>query len=317
MSDIEKRDLLAIDDLVDDLPDIIEWAIRYKNDTEFNQDFKPLDGMSIGSIYEKPSTRTRVSFEVGVHKLGGQPLTLLKNDIQLGKSESIGDTAAVLSRYLDGITYRCFGHADVTELARTATVPVINALSDLHHPCQSAADLMAITERGKTPGHISWVGDGNNVFHDLVLASAAMGHDVKYATPLGMEPNEQVMQRARQIAEQNGASITGTNDPVEAVSDAGVIYTDIFVSMGEEHMSDKFAAFEGFQVNEELVSHAHPDYAFMHCLPAHRGEEVTDGVIDSKNSIILDQAENRMWAQMSLLTYLCNNDAWKTYRDLI
>ena len=316
MNDSEKKDLLAIDDIVEDLPDIIDWAIRYKNDTDFNLDFKPLEGMSIGSIYEKPSTRTRVSFEVGVHKLGGQPLTLLKNDIQLGKSESIGDTAAVLSRFLDGITYRCFGHADVVELARTATVPVINALSDLHHPCQSAADLMAITELGDVPGHISWVGDGNNVLHDLLLAGVALGHDVKYATPEGMEPNEQVIARARKIAEDTGASVIGTNDPVEAVSDAGVIYTDIFVSMGEEHMSEKFAAFDGFQVNEELVSHAQSDYAFMHCLPAHRGEEVTDGVIDSANSIVLDQAENRMWAQMSLLTYLCNFNAWQTYREL-
>jgi len=316
MSDNEKMDLLAIDDLVDDFEEIINWAIRYKHDVEIHQDFKPLDGMSIGSIYEKPSTRTRVSFEVGVSRLGGQPLTLLANDIQLGKSESIGDTAAVLSRFLDGITYRCFGHADVTELARTASVPVINALSDMHHPCQSAADLMAIREFATSDGHIAWVGDGNNVFHDLALAGLTLGYDVKYATPVGMEPDADVLARCQEIAAKTGASITGTNDPVEAVTDAGVIYTDIFVSMGEEHMEDKMDAFEGFQVNEELVAHARPDYVFMHCLPAHRGEEVTDGVIDSKNSIVLDQAENRMWAQMSLLTYLCNNDAWQAYREL-
>ncbi len=316
MSSTEKQDLLAIDDLVDDLEDIIDWAIRYKHDTGIYADFLPLDGMAIGSIYEKPSTRTRVSFERGVHRLGGQPMTLLANDIQLGKSESIGDTAAVLSRFLDGITYRCFGHADVVELARTATVPVLNALSDMHHPCQSAADLMAIREFGKSDGHIAWVGDGNNVFHDLALAGLALGHDVKYATPAGMEPDAGVLARCEAIAAKTGATITGTNDPVEAVGDAGVIYTDIFVSMGEEHMKDKFAAFEGFQVNEELVAHADPDYVFMHCLPAHRGEEVTDGVIDSRNSIILDQAENRMWAQMSLLTYLVNNDAWHAYNEL-
>ena len=316
MSNNERKDLLAIDDLIDDLDDIINWAIKYKNDESIHQDFKPLDGMSIGSIYEKPSTRTRVSFEVGVSRLGGQPLTLLSNDIQLGKSESIGDTAAVLSRFLDGITYRCFGHADVEELARTATVPVINALSDLHHPCQSAADLMAIREHANSEGHIAWVGDGNNVFHDLALAGLALGYDVKYATPVGMEPDSNVLSRCKDIASKNGAKIIGTNDPVEAVRNASVIYTDIFVSMGEEHMKDKFAAFEGFQVNEELVSHAQPDYVFMHCLPAHRGEEVTDGVIDSKNSIVLDQAENRMWAQMSILTYLCNNDAWHAYNEM-
>ena len=231
MSNNKRKDLLAIDDLIDELDEIVDWAIKYKNDESIHQDFKPLDGMSIGSIYEKPSTRTRVSFEVGVSRLGGQPLTLLANDIQLGKSESIGDTAAVLSRFLDGITYRCFGHVDVEELARTATVPVINALSDLHHPCQSAADLMAIREHANSEGHIAWVGDGNNVFHDLALAGLALGYDVKYATPVGMEPDSNVLSRCEEIASKNGAKIVGTNDPIEAVRNASVIYTDIFVSM--------------------------------------------------------------------------------------
>ena len=313
----EKRDLMAIDDFTEDLPEIIKWAINLKNDNEISENFKPLEGMTIGSIYEKPSTRTRVSFEVGVNKLGGQPLTLLSNDIQLGKSESVSDTAAVLSRYLDGITYRCFKHSDAKLLAENASVPVINALSDMHHPCQAAADLMAITENDKKlKGHISWVGDGNNVLHDLLLAGVILGHDVKYATPKGMEPNQEVIDRALKIGKETGSKITATNDPVEAVSDAGVIYTDIFVSMGEEHLKNKFEAFEGFQVNEELVSHAREDYLFMHCLPAHRGEEVTNEVIDSKNSVVFDQAENRMWAQMSLLTYMCNPIAWETYRDL-
>jgi ornithine carbamoyltransferase len=316
MSDI-KRDLLSIDDFDGELSGIIDWAIRYKNDDGFADDFRPLDGMSIGSIYEKPSTRTRVSFEVGVRKLGGQPLTLLSNDIQLGKSESIADTAAVLSRFLDGITYRCFGHADVVELAKHASVPVINALSDMHHPCQAAADLMTITERGDSvKGHIAWVGDGNNVLHDLMLAGVSMGHDIKYATPKGYEPDSEVVSRASSIAKRTGASIVGTNDPIEAVSGAGVVYTDVFVSMGEEGLDEKFADFNGFQVNEELVSHAHPDYLFMHCLPAHRGEEVTDGVVDSANSVVFDQAENRMWAQMSLLTMMCNRVAWDTYLEL-
>jgi ornithine carbamoyltransferase len=313
----EKKDLMAIDDFREDLPEIINWAINLKNDNEMSDGFKPLEGMTIGSIYEKPSTRTRVSFEVGVNKLGGQPLTLLSNDIQLGKSESVSDTAAVLSRYLDGITYRCFKHSDAKLLAENSSVPVINALSDLHHPCQAAADLMAITENKKNMnGHISWVGDGNNVLHDLLLAGVILGHDVKYATPEGMEPNQEVVNRAKDIARETGARVIPTNDPVEAVSNAGVIYTDIFVSMGEEHLKNKFEAFEGFQVNEELVSHARDNYMFMHCLPAHRGEEVTDAVIDSKNSIVFDQAENRMWAQMSLLTYMCNPVAWETYRDL-
>ena len=313
----EKKDLMAIDDFKDDLPEIINWAINLKNDDEMADGFKPLEGMTIGSIYEKPSTRTRVSFEVGVNKLGGQPLTLLSNDIQLGKSESVSDTAAVLSRYLDGITYRCFKHSDAQLLAESASVPVINALSDMHHPCQAAADLMAITENKKDlNGHISWVGDGNNVLHDLLLAGVIIGHDVKYATPEGMEPNQEVVDRAVEIGNKTGAKVVATNDPIEAVSDAGVIYTDIFVSMGEEHLENKFEAFQVFQVNEELVSNANDNYLFMHCLPAHRGEEVTDGVIDSKNSIVFDQAENRMWAQMSLLTYMCNPIAWEAYIDL-
>ena len=313
----EKKDLMAIDDFREDLPEIINWAINLKNDNEMSDGFKPLEGMTIGSIYEKPSTRTRVSFEVGVNKLGGQPLTLLSNDIQLGKSESVSDTAAVLSRYLDGITYRCFKHSDAKLLAENSSVPVINALSDLHHPCQAAADLMAITENKKNMnGHISWVGDGNNVLHDLLLAGVILGHDVKYATPEGMEPNQEVVNRAKDIARETGARVIATNDPVEAVSNAGVIYTDIFVSMGEEHLKNKFEAFEGFQVNEELVSHARDNYMFMHCLPAHRGEEVTDAVIDSKNSIVFDQAENRMWAQMSILTLLCNEVAWQASWEL-
>ena len=312
-----KLDLLAIDDFDGELRQLIDWAIRMKNDDGFAESFKPLDGMSIGSIYEKPSTRTRVSFEVGVSKLGGQPLTILANDIQLGKSESIADTAAVLSRFMDGITYRCFGHSDVQELAKHSSVPVINALSDMHHPCQAAADLMTITEKiDSVNGHVSWVGDGNNVLHDLMLACASLGIDIKYATPIGFEPDADIVSRAVTMASEKGSSIVSSNDPVEAVSDAGVVYTDVFVSMGEESLDGKMDAFDGFQINEELVSHADSDYLFMHCLPAHRGEEVTNGVIDSKNSVVFDQAENRMWAQMSLLTRMCNEAAWHTYNEL-
>ncbi len=312
-----KSDLLAIDDLSERLSEIIDWAIRIKNDEEALFDFKPLDGMSIGSIYEKPSTRTRVSFEVGVNRLGGQPITLLAGDMQLGKSETIADTAAVLSRYMDCITYRCFGHDDVMELAKHSTVPVINALSDLHHPCQAAADMMTIVENlDRVNGHIAWVGDGNNVLHDLVLGCSILGLDIKYATPEGFEPDGLIIARALKIAEESGSQIFGCNSPEEAITDAGVIYTDVFVSMGEENMDGKMGSFDGFQINENLVSNADEDYLFMHCLPAHRGEEVTDGVIDSRNSVVFDQAENRMWAQMSVLTLLCNEAAWQAYWDL-
>ena len=312
-----KIDLLAIDDLSGRLSEIIDWAIRIKNDEEARYDFKPLDGMTIGSIYEKPSTRTRVSFEVGVSRLGGQPLTLLSGDIQLGTSETIADTAAVLSRYMDCITYRCFGHGDVAELANHSTVPVINALSDMHHPCQAAADMMTIVENSdKMNGHVAWVGDGNNVLHDLVLGCAILGYDIIFATPQGFEPDKSVISRALEIAKKTGSKIKGVTDPKVAVEGAGAIYTDVFVSMGEEHMDGKMRSFDGFQVNEELVSDADDDYIFMHCLPAHRGEEVTDRVIDSPNSVVFDQAENRMWAQMSILTLLCNEVAWQTYWEL-
>ena len=312
-----KIDLLAIDDLSGRLSEIIDWAIRIKNDEEARYDFKPLDGMTVGSIYEKPSTRTRVSFEVGVSRLGGQPLTLLSGDIQLGTSETIADTAAVLSRYMDCITYRCFGHGDVAELANHSTVPVINALSDMHHPCQAAADMMTIVENSdKMNGHVAWVGDGNNVLHDLVLGCAILGYDIIFATPQGFEPDKSVISRALEIAKKTGSKIKGVTDPKVAVEGAGAIYTDVFVSMGEEHMDGKMRSFDGFQVNEELVSDADDDYIFMHCLPAHRGEEVTDGVIDSPSSVVFDQAENRMWAQMSILTLLCNEVAWETYWEL-
>ena len=312
-----KIDLLAIDDLSDRLSEIIDWAIRIKNDEEARYDFKPLDGMTVGSIYEKPSTRTRVSFEVGVSRLGGQPLTLLSGDIQLGTSETIADTAAVLSRYMDCITYRCFGHGDVAELANHSTVPVINALSDMHHPCQAAADMMTIVENShKMNGHVAWVGDGNNVLHDLVLGCAILGYDIIFATPQGFEPDKSVISRALEIAKKTGSKIEGVTDPKVAVEGAGAIYTDVFVSMGEEHMDGKMRSFDGFQVNEELVSDADDDYIFMHCLPAHRGEEVTNGVMDSPNSVVFDQAENRMWSQMSILTLLCNEVAWQTYWEL-
>ncbi len=315
----DKRDLLAIDDLSpEELEKIIHWAISAKQDDGLFEEFMPLTGLTIGSIYEKPSTRTRVSFEVGIDKLGGNPLTLLKGDIQLGKSESIEDTAAVLSRYLGAITYRCFGHSDVEKLANGSTVPVINALSDKHHPCQAAADMMTIAEHFDELSEIkvAWVGDGNNVLHDLMLGATALGMEVHYAIPEGFEPDEKIVSRAKEIAKVTGGAVKMTHDPVEAVKDANVVYTDVFVSMGEEDMKDKMDAFDGFQVNEELVSNADSEYIFMHCLPAHRGEEVTDGVIDSKNSVVFDQAENRMWAQMSLLTFLIHPAAWEAFSEL-
>ena len=317
------KHLLAIDDVEDDFEMILKWAMEFKrlwkqgDDVAIN--FMPLDTLAVGSIYEKPSTRTRVSFEVGINRLGGYPLTLLKNDIQLGKSETVGDTSQVLSRFLGAMTYRCFSHSDVVELAKYADVPVLNALSDKHHPCQSAADLMTVLENFKELDNltVAWVGDGNNVLHDLMLACAMLGIDIHYAIPKGYEPAEDIVARAEGIATKNGSKVVATNDPVDAVSNADVVYTDVFISMGEEHLKDKIKSFDGFQVNEKLVSNMNDDWRFMHCLPAHRGDEVTDWVMDHKNSIVFDQAENRMWAQMSLLTYLVNEDAWETMGEFM
>jgi len=317
------KHILAIDDVEEDFHKILKWAIEFKRlwkeSDEVAMNFFPLDSLAVGSIYEKPSTRTRVSFEVGINRLGGYPLTLLKNDIQLGKSETVGDTSQVLSRFLGAMTYRCYAHADVEELAKYATVPVINALSDKHHPCQSAADLMTILEHFDNTDDlkVAWVGDGNNVLHDLALACAMLGIDIYYAIPKGYEPDQEVMDRANALAEKNGSSVVQTNDPVEAVKDAHVVYTDVFISMGEEHLKDKIASFDGFQVNEKLVGNMDENWKFMHCLPAHRGDEVTDWVMDHKNSIAFDQAENRMWAQMSLLAYLVSEGAWEAMYEFM
>ena len=317
------KHLLAIDDVEDDFQMILKWAIEFKRlwkqGDEVAMNFMPLDTLAIGSIYEKPSTRTRVSFEVGINRFGGYPLTLLKNDIQLGKSETVGDTSQVLSRFLGGMTYRCFSHDDVAELAKHADVPVINALSDKHHPCQAAADLMTVLENFDNPSEIkvAWVGDGNNVLHDLMLACAMLGIDIHYAVPKGYEPDEDVVKRTSDLAEKNKSNVVHTEDPVEAVTNADVVYTDVFISMGEEHLKDKMKSFEGYQVNEELVNNMNSGWRFMHCLPAHRGDEVTDWVMDHDNSIVFDQAENRMWAQMSLLAYLVDEGAWQAMSEFM
>ncbi len=315
--------LLAIDDVAEDFEDILNWAIEFKkmwkSDDEIARNFFPLADMAVGSIYEKPSTRTRVSFEVGINRLGGYPLTLLKNDIQLGKSETVADTANVLSRFLGAITYRCFAHADVAELAANSSVPVLNALSDKHHPCQAAADLMTVLEHfpNRNELKVCWVGDGNNVLHDLMLACGMLGIDFAYAYPEGYEPSADVVSRAEDFADQHGSKMEGCNDPTEAVTDSNVIYTDVFVSMGEEGLKDKMADFDGYQVNMKLLENADENWKFMHCLPAHRGDEVTDEVMDHKNSIVFDQAENRMWAQMSLMAYLVDNGAWSAMGDMM
>ncbi|WP_241657859.1 ornithine carbamoyltransferase [Anaerobacillus alkaliphilus] len=266
-----------------------------------------LVGKTLAMIFEKSSTRTRVSFEVGMNQLGGSALFLSSKDSQLGRGEPISDTAQVLSRYVDGIMIRTHGHEIIEELANNSTVPVINALTDDFHPCQAMADLLTIYEvKGTFKGiKTVYVGDGNNVAHSLLIGCAKVGMDVTITTPIGYEPKQWIVEEIKAICEETGAKFHITNDPIEAVQGADVIYTDVWTSMGyEEETAKRLADFEAFQVNEELVKYAKKDYMFLHCLPAHRGEEVSIEVIDGKNSFIFDQAENRLHVQKAILVAL-------------
>ncbi|MGC8598712.1 MAG: ornithine carbamoyltransferase [Thermoplasmata archaeon] len=296
-----KRDLVSITDVKDDLLDIINLGIEIKKNPK--KYMHVLEGKSLAMIFEKPSTRTRTSFEVAMTQLGGHALYMSPRDMQLGRGETIEDTAKVLSRYVDAIVYRAFDHRMVVALAKNSTVPVINALDDVEHPAQIIADLMTILEKkGRLKGlKISFIGDGNNVANSLMLGSAIVGADFYIASPRGYEIKEEYVKIARSIA-GNRSRIVLTNDPVEAAKDADVIYTDVWVSMGEEEEREKRERdFKDYQVNLSLVKHAKRDYLFMHCLPAHRGLEVTGDVIDGPNSVVFDEAENRLHAQKALL----------------
>jgi len=299
-----KRDLISIMDVKDELVDIINLGIEIKKNPKNYSEV--LKGKSLAMIFEKPSTRTRTSFEVGMTQLGGHALYMSPRDLQMGRGETIEDTAKVLSRFVDGIIYRAFDHKMVIALAQNASVPVINALDDVEHPAQIIADLMTILEKkGKFKGlKISFIGDGNNVANSLMLGCAIVGADFYIASPKGYEVKDEYVTLARKIA--NGKSkIVVTNDPVEAVRDADVIYTDVWVSMGEEAEKEKKEnAFRNYQINANLVKHAKKDFIFMHCLPAHRGLEVTSDVIDGPNSVVFDEAENRLHAQKALLIKL-------------
>jgi len=288
-----------IDDLSQEaLADVLTRAEDLKERTTRGKAHPELGGASLAMIFEKPSTRTRISFETGMTQLGGHALFLGPNDIQLGHGEPIKDTARVLSRYVDGVMARMFDHGDVTELAEYATVPVVNGLTDDAHPCQTLADLLTIQERfGGFDVSVAWVGDGNNVCQSFVKGAAMTGIDLTVATPAGYGPDEAVLNRAAELGEPPAL----TDDPEAAVADADIVYTDVWVSMGQEdERAEKLAAFDGFQVNRDLLG----DRTLMHCLPAHRGEEVTDAVLESDNAAVWDQAENRMHAQKGLLTYL-------------
>lgn len=305
---LKGRDLLELDDYTtEEIQYLLDLAIELKRKQKNDEVYQPLKGKTIGLIFEKSSTRTRVSFEVGAFQLGAHALFLSKNDIQLGRGEIISDTAQVLSRYLDGMMIRTFGHNNVVDLAKYASVPVINGLSDLAHPCQVLADYQTILEhKGKLKGlKLAYIGDGNNMAHSLMIGGAKLGVHVSVASPEGYEPDAEVVKLSREIAKETGAEIVVTHSPQDAVKDADAIYTDVWASMGfEEEQKIREAAFKNYQVDEELAKGAKSDYLFMHCLPAHRGEEVSEGVIDGKNSVIFDQAENRLHAQKALMAAL-------------
>ncbi|EOS54096.1 MULTISPECIES: ornithine carbamoyltransferase [Paenibacillus] len=302
------RDFIELTDYsTDEIHYLIDLAIELKRKQKNGEVYQPLLGKTVGLIFEKSSTRTRVSFEVGTYQLGGHALFLSKNDIQLGRGETIADTAGVMSRYLDGIMIRTFGHDKVVDLARYATVPVINGLSDLAHPCQVLADYQTLYEhKGKLQGlKLAYVGDGNNMAHSLMIGGAKLGVHVSVASPEGYEPDPQIVADAQKIAKATGAVIEVVRDPKAAVQEADAIYTDVWASMGfEEEQKIREEAFRNYQVDEQLARYAKPDYVFMHCLPAHRGEEVSEGVIDGPHSIIFDQAENRLHAQKALMAAL-------------
>ncbi|WFB58150.1 ornithine carbamoyltransferase [Paenibacillus sp. BR1-192] len=305
---LKGRDMIELDEYsTEEIQFLLDSAIEIKRKQKNGEVYQPLKGKTIGLIFEKSSTRTRVSFEAGMFQLGGHALFLSKNDIQLGRGEPISDTAQVMSRYLDGLMIRTFGHDNVVNLAKYASIPVINGLSDMAHPCQVLADLQTVLEhKGKLKGlKMAFIGDGNNMAHSLLIGGAKMGMHVAVASPKGYEADASIVKLSEEIAAQTGGKITITRDPLEAAKDADVIYTDVWASMGfEEEQAQREAAFADYQVNEELVKAAKPDYLFLHCLPAHRGEEVSEGVIDGANSVIFDQAENRLHAQKALMVAL-------------
>jgi len=308
MGKLRHKDLISIHDLnPSEIKDIFDLATKLKKMQKDNEKHEYLWAKSLAMIFEKPSTRTRVSFEIGMWQLGGLAINLDQESIGLGIRESIGDVAKTLSRFADAILVRTFEHSKAIELAKNSTVPVINGLSDLLHPCQALADLFTIQEnKGKLKGlKLAYIGDGNNVCHSLMLAAAKTGLNMAVACPKGYEPNEEIAKLAFADAKQAGVEIDILNDPVVAVKDADVVYTDVWASMGQEKQKAKRAKiFQKYQVNKELMKLAKPDAIVMHCLPAHRGEEITNDVVDGKQSVVFDQAENRLHVQKAILTLL-------------
>jgi ornithine carbamoyltransferase len=302
---LKGRDFLGIIDYTpEETHYLIDLAIELKKKKKAGEAHRLLEGKTLGMIFEKSSTRTRVSFEVGMYQLGGHALFLSKNDLQLGRGETIWDSAQTLSRYLDGIMIRTYAHRNVVDLARGATIPVINGLTDFSHPCQALCDYQTILEhKGRLQGiKLAYIGDGNNMVHSLMIGASKLGVHISVASPEGYTPDPEIIRLAGENIEKRGGSLTITQDPKEAINGADVVYSDVWASMGmEAEQKEREIAFKNFQVNESLVKYAAKDYLFMHCLPAHRGEEVTEEVIDGDHSIIFDQAENRLHAQKAIM----------------
>lgn len=308
MPTLKGRDFLTMANYSqDEIYQILSKALELKRSKRLNLVDQSLKGKSVALIFQKPSTRTRVSFEAGIAQLGGHPVVLNADDMQLTRGETFRDTGIVLSRYVDGIVMRTFAHNNLEELAKGATVPVINGLSDDAHPCQVMADLMTILEKKDRLAGIklAYIGDGNNVANSLLLASAKVGINISISSPKGFEPEEEIVSNTRRFIRGISAKINITDDPVEGVKNADVVYTDVWTSMGDENEYDqRKIIFESYQVNNDLLAHAKDNVIVMHCLPAHYGEEIALDVLEKHDCVIFDQAENRLHAQKALLKLL-------------
>lgn len=302
------RDFLTLEDFTPaEIQALLDYAIFIKGEKKAGRPHALLKGKSIAMYFEKPSNRTRVSFEVGIADLGAHPIYLRKEEINLGVRETIADTARTLSRYVEGIMIRTFAHRDVEELAEYASVPVINGLTDLHHPCQVMADLQTVQESlGKVQGQkMAYVGDGNNMAHSLLMGCSLMGMDIAIATPEGFEPDPAVVAKAEQLARSAGSSVIVTHHPDEAVKGAHAVYTDVWASMGQEAEAEaRREKFRGFQVNKALMAQAEANAIVLHCLPAHRGDEIDHETIEAYADVIFNQAENRLHAQKAVMVGL-------------
>jgi len=305
---MSKRDLLSMADLTpQEAGSLLDRALQLKRGDEA----RPLTGKTVALLFEKPSLRTRASFDVGVQQLGGHAFYMGPAEVGLGVREPVADVARVLTRYVDGIVARVFAQANLEQMARCASVPVINALSDWEHPCQAMADLLTIYEKkGRLAGvEIAFVGDGNNVSRSLALGAAMVGASFAIASPRGYTLDDDTLAKARELAREMGGEVFTTQEPAEAVRGADAVYTDVWASMGQEEAAEeRRRAFQGFQVNAELTRLARPDAIVMHDLPAHRGEEITDEVFEGPQSVVFDQAENRLHAQKAVLEFLLGCD---------